>query len=119
MHPVEITWYKFLVLLTAAMGIAFGITNVVYFNRIRVNDDCNEISSGTATTLLWLNILLVVFSAIIFFWSLYRLVFTGEEEKDLTNTTYRTHVHNYSEPVNATDSPTLESTYTTDQPEPL
>ena len=46
MHPVEITWYKFLVLLTAAMGIGFGITNVVYFNRIRVNDDCNEISSG-------------------------------------------------------------------------
>jgi len=112
MHPVEITWYKILVLITTVMGIAFGITNLVYFNKIRLNDNCEEISSGTDTTLLWLNLILVVFSAVIFFWSLYRLIFTGKPEEDLVNMTYKTHTHNYLEPENITDQPVIESTST-------
>lgn len=123
MHPAEITWYKIIVLLTSAMGIGFGITNLVYFNKIRVDNNCEEISSGTATTLLWLNIILVVFSSILFFWSLFRLVFTGKPEKDNINTTYKTHTHNYSEPSNVLESPNLESSYSVtgygSEPEPL
>ena len=111
MHSSEITWYKIIVLLTSFMGIAFGITNIAYYNKIRVDDNCKDISSGTATTLLWLNIILVVFSSILFFWSLFRLIFTGNE-KELVNKTYNTHTHEYSSPSNVNDIPLLESTST-------
>ena len=123
MHATEITWYKAIVLLTSAMGIGFGVTNLIYYNKIRVDNNCEEIDSGTATTLLWLNIILVVFSSILFFWSLFRLIFTGKIEKDNINATYKTHTHNYSEPLNPSESPKLESSYTVtgydSEPEPL
>lgn len=112
MHSVEVTWYKFLVLLTSIMGIAFGTVNLVYFNKIRVNNNCEEISSGTATTLLWLNLILIIFSTIIFLWSLYRLIFTGKTEEDLLDTTYKTHIHDYAEPADISEQPVIESTTT-------
>ena len=83
MHPVEFSFYKFIVLLTSILGISFGITNIVYFNKIRLNNNCNEISTNTATVLIWLNIILVIFSGILFIWSLYRLIFTGKKEKTI------------------------------------
>ena len=94
MHPVEFTWYKAIVLLTAAIALGFGILNVIYFNRIRLNQSkCTEISTGEATTALWLNIILVIFAAVLFFWSLFRLIFTGEEKQPIVNKQYNTIVH--------------------------
>ena len=94
MHPVEFTWYKAIVLITAAMGLGIGILNIVYFNRIRLNTtNCTELTSGEANTALWLNIALVIFSGILFFWSLFRLIFTGEPSKDIVHKTYNTFHH--------------------------
>ena len=93
MHPVEFTWYKGLVLLTSAMGIGFGITNIVYFNRIRINDNCGSVSGTEATTLLYLNIFLTIFSFLLFLWSLYRLVITGKSEKVKIQKTENTYYH--------------------------
>ena len=93
MHPIELTWYKVLVLLTAAMAIGFGIYNIVLFNKIRVNKNCNDVTSTQSTTALWLNIFLVIFGAILFLWSFFRLVFPGEMKKELVNKTYNTHYH--------------------------
>lgn len=95
MHPVEITFYKVIVLIAAAAAIAFGITNVVYWNRVRLNDNCQEVTSGTATTLIWLNLVMVFLAAVVFLWSFFRLVFTGETKKEIVNKTYNTHTHNY------------------------
>ena len=67
MHPVEFTWYKALVLLASALAIGVGVLNIVYFNNIRLRNNCNEISSTEANTALWLNVILVIFSAIVFF----------------------------------------------------
>mgnify|MGYP003649450001 CR=1 FL=1 len=94
MHPVEFTFYKALVLLSSAASIAFGITNLVYYNKIRTQDNCSEISSGEATTLIYLNLILIILAAIVFFWSLFRLIFSGQE-KDIINTKYNLHTHNY------------------------
>jgi len=85
MHPIEFTFYKFIVLLTSAMAIGFGITNIVYFNKIRLNNNCQPISTTTANVLIWLNIILVLFGGILFIWSLFRLIFTGKEEKIVVN----------------------------------
>lgn len=94
MHPIEFTWYKALVLIAAAIAIGVGILNIVYFNKIRLNSsNCNEISSGEATTALWLNIILVIFAGILFFWSLFRLIFTGEPDKDIIGKNYNTINH--------------------------
>jgi len=95
MHPVEFTFYKGIVLLGSAVAIAFGITNIVYFNKIRLNDNCGEVSVGTATTLVWLNIILVILAAVVFFWSLFRLIFTGKDEKETVKQTVNTHTHDY------------------------
>ena len=99
MHPTEFTFYKALVLLTSAAGIGFGITNIVYYNKIRLKNNCGEISSGEATTLIWLNIILVILAAILFFWSLFRLIFSGKPVKPLVNQTINTHTHNYASPT--------------------
>jgi NADH:ubiquinone oxidoreductase subunit 5 (subunit L)/multisubunit Na+/H+ antiporter MnhA subunit len=99
MHPVEFTWYKAVVLITAAMAIGFGILNVYYFNKIRLNNVCKQISSSEANAGLWLNIILVIFSGILFFWSLFRLIFPTGLTKQFFNKTYNTHIHspeNYS-----------------------
>ena len=88
MHPVEFTWYKALVLLTSAMAIGFGILNIVYFNRIRIHGNCSEVSTTDANVVLWLNLILVIFAAITFFWPLFRLIHTGEVKEDKVNTTY-------------------------------
>lgn len=97
MYDPEITWYKALVLITSALGIGFGITNIVYFNRVRLEGQCGPISTSTATTLVWLNIFLVIFSAIIFFWSFFRLVFTGRDV-DTINQSYNLHTHLHNAP---------------------
>ena len=105
MHPVEFTFYKALVLLASAAAIGFGITNIVYFNKIRLNDNCGDVSSGEATMLIWLNIILVILAAIVFFWSLFRLIFSGKEKEPIVNKTYNTHTHNY--PASPIASPTV------------
>ena len=96
MFDPEITWYKALVLITGALAIGFGITNIVYFNRIRLEGQCGPVSSGTATTLVWLNIILVIFASVVFLWSFFRLIFTGREE-DKINASYNLHTHIHSE----------------------
>ena len=94
----EITWYKALVLITSALAIGFGITNLVYFNEIRLKGNCGPVSSGTATTMVWLNLILVIFAAIIFFWSLFRLIYSGKDAETPVNKTYNLHNHVHAEP---------------------
>lgn len=96
-NKTEITWYKALVLITAALAIGFGITNMVYFNEIRTKGNCGPVSTGTATTMIWLNLILAIVAAIVFFWSLFRLIFTGYEE-DVTTNSYNIHTHIHPEP---------------------
>ena len=98
MHPIEFTWYKAIVLITSALALVVGIINIVYFNKIRLNpSNCAELSTTEANTGLWLNVFLVIFAGILFFWSLFRLIFTGEPEKELVHKTYNTIHHSPEE----------------------
>ena len=111
MHPVEFTWYKAIVLLTAAMALGFGIVNIVYFNKIRLNQDkCSEISSSEANTALWLNIILVISAAVLFFWSLFRLIFTGEDKKPIVHKQYNNIVHSPKSVASPIQIPSVPST---------
>lgn len=96
MHPVEFTFYKFLVLLVSALTIGVGITNVVYFNNIRLKGQCEPVNGTTATTLLYLNIIMVLLAVALFLWSLYRLFISGEEIQRPVNANFREFHYNYN-----------------------
>ena len=98
MLGVELTWYKALVLIASGLAIGVGIASMVYFNKIRLEGQCGPVSTGTANTMLWLNLILVIFAAIVFLWSLFRLIFTGHDDKVLVNHEYNLHSHIHSEP---------------------
>jgi uncharacterized membrane protein len=83
MHEVEFSFYKVIVLITAAMAMIFSIINTVYFNNIRNKGNCGEVSTSTATTMVWLNIILAIFSGLLLIWSFYRIIITGKEESDI------------------------------------
>ena len=91
----EFTFYKGLVLIASVIALVFGIINIVYYNRIRLNNNCEEISEGAATNLIWLNIILVILASVVFFWSFFRLIFTGEAEKETVRQKLNTHTHDY------------------------
>ena len=99
MHPVELTWYKFVILLASAIAIGFGIYNIYYFNKIRTEGNCNPVNNSNATTGLWLNIVLVVVAAIAFLWSMFRLIFTGEVAQPQVNKTYNTMRYSPEVPI--------------------
>lgn len=72
MSDTESRWFKIIVTLLSAVIIGVTIANLVYYNKIRTGS-CNAVSSGEATTMLWINVVLLVIGAVVFIWSLYRL----------------------------------------------
>ena len=73
----ESRWFKIIVFIVAAIVVGVTIANIVFFNRIR-DGTCNAVTHGQATTMLWVNVILLVIAVIIFLWSLWRLLFTRE-----------------------------------------
>ena len=72
----ESRWFKIVVFILSSVVVGVTIANVVYFNKIR-NGSCQAISHNTATTMVWVNAILLVIAIIIFLWSLWRLLFSG------------------------------------------
>jgi len=78
----ESRWYKVLVFIVSGIVVGVSIANIVYFNRLR-DDSCTAVSSGEATTMLWVNVVILVIAALIFLWSLWRLIFSRESRKQI------------------------------------
>ena len=57
--------FKIVVFLLAAIVVGVTIANIVYYNRIR-NGTCNAVTHGEATTLVWVNAILLIIAALIF-----------------------------------------------------
>lgn len=108
MHPVEFNFYKAIVLITAALAIGFGITNIVYLDRVRLNNNCQPISTSTATVLMWLNIILVILAGILLIWSFFRLIFGGQKDKPVVNKTKNVINYPDTEIKSTEDLPKLE-----------
>ena len=82
MDTTESRWFKIIVTLLSAIIIGVTIANLVYFNKIRTGT-CNAVSSGEATTMLWINVILLVIAAVVFIWSLYRLFVSHDTRKQV------------------------------------
>ena len=78
----ESRWYKITVFIISAIVVGVTIANIVYFNRIR-KGTCGAMTSGEATTMLWINVILLIITAIIFIWSLWKLIFSSEKRTQI------------------------------------
>lgn len=104
-HPVELNFYRAVVLVTSGFALGVGIASLYYFNKIRLNGACGPVTEGTATTMVWLNLVLVILSAIAFFWSLFRVIFDGHDH-DVVNENFNLHTHLHPTPDAVVLSPT-------------
>ena len=60
------------------MAIILGIVNAIYFNKINNKEDVSE---GIGTTLLWLNIIMIILYTLLLIWSIVSLIMnSGKEE---------------------------------------
>lgn len=98
MHPAEFNIYKAIVLIVSLIAVIFGIINMVYFNNIRLKGNCSEVTGGTATTMVYLNLVLVILSSVLLIWSLYRLFITGKNPKPIVKENYNEFHYNHIVP---------------------
>lgn len=77
MSSFESMWFKIVVIIVAAATIGVCIPNIIYFNRLR-NSSCNEISSGEAVTMFWINIVLLALASIVFILCIWKLIVPGK-----------------------------------------
>lgn len=74
----ETRWFKIIVFIFSAISVGLFIANVVYFNRIRTG---GTVTTGEATSMLWLSVIFLVIAIIVFLWTIWSLVFSkGTQE---------------------------------------
>lgn len=70
-------WFNVITIIVSAAAIGIGIANIIYYNRIR-GGTCGAVSEGEATTMLWINVVLIVLAAIPFLWGIVNLFFPSK-----------------------------------------
>jgi hypothetical protein len=69
----ETRWFKIIVFIFSAIIVGLFIANVVYYNRIRTG---GTVTTGEATSMLWLSVIFLIVGIIVFLWSIWSLVFS-------------------------------------------
>lgn len=77
MSSAEPIWLKIVVIFVAAVTIGISIANMISFNKLR-NSTCKELSSGSATTMFWINFILLVLSIILFSLAIWKIIYPGK-----------------------------------------
>lgn len=80
----ESRWFKIVVFLLTSIVVGVCIANIVYFNRIRGNT-CVAMTHGEATAMVWVNVILLILTGIIWIWSLWRLFFSHDTRNQITH----------------------------------
>lgn len=115
MATIESMWFKIVVIIVAAATIGVCIANIIYFNRLR-NSTCNEISSGEAVTMFWINIVLLALASIVFILCIWKLIVPSKCSCDTmksklppgtTHLAYSGPVDNYGDPMGTTTGITM------------
>lgn len=98
----ETKGFSIFTFIIALFFIGFSIANIVYFKRIRDNNsNCSIITTGEATAMLVINVILLIIAIILVIWGLFRLVFPAKYKH------YTTQLGQsiYSQPTNQGDIP--------------
>ena len=80
----ESRWFKIIVFLLSAAVIGVTIANIIYYNKIR-NGTCGAVTHGEATTMLWVNVILLIVAIFVFIWSIWKLLFTHDTRKQVSH----------------------------------
>lgn len=81
----------------ALFFIGFSIANIVYFKRIRDNNsNCSIITTGEATAMLVINVILLIIAIILVIWSLFKSLFPHHYKQSIA----KLHQPVYTQPAN-------------------
>lgn len=110
-YSSETLWFRIIVFIISTFFVGFSIANIVYYNRLR-RDNCIAITSGEATVMFWLNLILLVFGALVWFWAIIKLLFNkSKRTKYYNNISDKLTDENYdlfnTNNVNNTPSPVV------------
>jgi uncharacterized BrkB/YihY/UPF0761 family membrane protein len=75
-------WFQIFVFIVALLAIGLLIADIVYFQKLR---EGQSISKNTATTLIILNVILLVHFIIMVFWAAYRFLYSSEPSVMVAN----------------------------------
>lgn len=96
----ESRWFKILVFVFSGFFVGFSIANIIYYERLRRSNN-NVLTKTESTSMLWINIILLVIAVFIFLWSIWRLIFTKTKRQE-----YKQKAINY---INDTNSGVVDS----------
>jgi len=65
--------FKIFVFIASGFIAGFTIANIIYFNRLR-SSPSPSVTSGEASALMWLNVILLLLAVLAFIWSIIQLV---------------------------------------------
>ena len=86
MSTTETRWFKAVTLILSLFFIIYTAINIAYYNRIRSNpSQCSVISRGQATGMIWLNVIILIISIILLFWSIITLIFTRQSRQQVVS----------------------------------
>lgn len=75
MGSTETLWFRIFALIVTGIIAGYAIANVVYYNRIRATTVAmGGVTHGEATAMVWASVFIFIISAILFIWSLVRII---------------------------------------------
>jgi len=78
----ETIWFRIFALVATAIIAGYSVANIVYYNRIRHATTVNVmVTHAEATSMMWMSILVFIVAAILFIWSLVRIIL-GQRTRD-------------------------------------
>jgi uncharacterized membrane protein YqhA len=79
-------WFNIFMFIVSLFIIAVAIANIVYFTRIKQDTSQNIISSIAANNLIFVNVLLLILSLVMFVWGIYHLFLSKKQKESLKST---------------------------------
>lgn len=87
-HSHESRWFKVFAFIISGFVVGVSIANIIYFNRLRKKPS-TDITSTEATSMLWVNIVILVISSLLFIFALWKLIFSQSYRAKLVTKTKR------------------------------
>lgn len=112
----ETRWFKIIVFIFSAIVVGLFIANVVYFNRIR---NGGTVTTGEASSMLWLSVIFLIIGIIVFLWSIWSLVFSKGTRESVKHymlsepTGFSPNIPGISSPVSSAATSNVESAIVT------
>lgn len=75
-------WFRITVAALSFIIVVTSIVNLIYYSNA-AGGNCQGISSGFATFMLWLNIIMLIVAVAVFFWSMVVIFTTKKDRQDL------------------------------------